>query len=77
MEFITSIVQSFNPEEVFTSLQGFLGSGYIFVVVAGILAFGLIKKLLKLITIGVVAGLVWLACSSGMVDQFLSALGMG
>lgn len=76
MDILQSFLQSFHLEEVFASLQGFLGSGYIFLVVIGFIILGAVKKLLKLLTIGVIAGLVWFACSSGMVDQLLQSLGM-
>lgn len=76
-DIITNTIQSFNPEEVFASVQGFLGSGYIFIAVAGLIAYSVIKKLLKLVVAGAVAGLVWFACSSGMADPIFSALGLG
>lgn len=76
-DIIMNTIQSFNPEEVFVSVQGFLGSGYIFIAVAGLIAYSVIKKLLKLVVVGAVAGFVWFACSSGMADSIFSALGLG
>lgn len=42
------LANSFNPQEVFSSLTEFLGSGYVGVVVVTLFAYGLMKKLFKL-----------------------------
>lgn len=76
-DIIMNAIQSFNPEEVFASAQNFLGSGYIFIAVAALIAYSAIKKLVKLIFIGIIAGLVWFACSSGMADPLFAMLGLG
>lgn len=61
---------SFNPQEVFSSLQAFLSSGYVFLAIVALLGVSLVKKLLGLIITAGVLFLIWVLCQ----DQILSAL---
>lgn len=68
---------SFNFEVVFSSLQNFLGSGYVGLAVIIMLVFGALNKLRKLLSLGIVASVVWLVCSTGLADKVLAQLGLG
>lgn len=61
---------SFNPEEVFSSLQAFLSSGYVLLGIIAILGVGLVKKLVGLLITGGVIFAIWFFCH----DQILDAL---
>lgn len=65
---IDKVITSFNPADVFASVQSFLGSGYIFIAIAAILAYGVIKALSKLVAIGAVVGIIWFLCTSGVLS---------
>lgn len=71
MEFIQNFLNSFNPTEVFSSLSGFLGSGYIFIAISVCFIFGIIRKLIKLVVFAGICYLFWLGYSSGAFDTFL------
>lgn len=58
-ELIENIVQCFSPEDVFSSVQSFLSSGYVFLGVVVILSLSIIKKIIKLFIFGALIGLVW------------------
>lgn len=72
MELIETIFGSFNPEEVFSSVKNFVGSGYVFMAVAGLVVFGIIKKLLKLLSIAVLVGTIWAAANYGLLDSIFA-----
>lgn len=61
---------SFNPQEVFSSLQSFLSSGYIFLAIVILLSVGIIKKLVGILVTAVVIGVIWLVCQ----DQIISVI---
>ena len=75
LEAVQSIIGSFNPEEVFSSAKDFLGSGYVFTAVAGLIAIGAVKKLMKLLGIAIVAGVIWAAANYGLLDGILAQVG--
>lgn len=61
---------SFNPQEVFASLQSFLGSGYALLAIVAVLSISLIKKVIGLLVIAGILFLIWFLCQ----DQILAAL---
>lgn len=61
---------SFNPQEVFSSLQSFLSSGYVFLAIVILLSIGLLKKLVGILITAVAIGIIWLLCQ----DQIMSAI---
>lgn len=76
-EIVAHIVQSFDLDVVFSSVQGFLGSGYVCIVVAVVIAHSIISKLMKLLAFGCIAMLVWFVCRAGLADPIFAALGLG
>lgn len=78
MEALTSLVNYltsiFNPTEVFSSLTSFLGSGYVVIAVVAFLAYGLVKKLVKLALFCGCVFLVWFVCTTGAADQLIDGL---
>lgn len=61
---------SFNPEEVFSSLQSFLSSGYVMLGILVLLGIGMIKKLVSLLITGGIIFAIWFFCQ----DQIMSAI---
>lgn len=61
---------SFNPQEVFTSLQTFLSSGYVALAIIVLLGIGFVKKIIGLLITGGVIFAIWFFCQ----DQIYAAL---
>lgn len=76
-DIVVRFAQSFNLEQVTSSLQGFLGSGYVGIIVLALLAYSLFIKLMKLVGFACVAVLIWLFCTSDMATPVFAALGLG
>ena len=62
------LLDKFNPQEVFSSITNFLGSGYAGMAVMALLFLGAWNKLRKLMAIGAVAAIIWLLCSTGILN---------
>ena len=76
-EIVTGLIQSFDPEQVFSSVQGFLGSGYVGIAVIAFLCYSIFTKLMKLVGFACIAILIWFLCTSGAADPVFVALGLG
>lgn len=74
LQFIEPLVSAFNPQEVFSSITNFLGSGYVGIALVALFAFSIVKKLVKLVGVAAVVGLVWLACTTGVTDQIIAQI---
>ena len=78
MEQITSIIggflSSFSLTEAFSSLPNFMGSGYIFIAVVALVAFGLVKKVVKLCVVAGCVFLIWVLCTTGGMQQILDII---
>lgn len=61
---------SFNPQEVFSSLQAFLSSGYVLLGIVVLLGIGALKKLISLLITGGIIFAIWFFCQ----DQIMEAL---
>ena len=61
---------SFNPQEVFTSLQTFLSSVYVALAIIVLLGIGFVKKIIGLLITGGVIFAIWFFCQ----DQIYAAL---
>lgn len=70
----TTILNSFNISEVFSSVQNFLSSGYIFVIFVALMLFGALNKLIKLVIAGAAIGLVWLLVTTGIQAGWFGSL---
>lgn len=70
--FIQGVISSFNPEDVFSSFSSFVGSGYIFVIIAAAVIYGVLKKVIKLLVFCGIAFVVWYLCSGGYVDGWIA-----
>lgn len=76
-DILSNLAQSFDFTVIFSSVQNFLGSGYIGIAVIAFIAYSVISKLMKLFAFGCVAALVWFICMSGMADPIFVTLGLG
>ncbi len=61
---------SFDPQEVFSSLQAFFSSGYVLLGIIVVLGIGALKKIIGLLVIGGVIFVIWFFCQ----DQIMEAL---
>lgn len=76
MDVLMNLLKSFDLNEVFSSVQGFLGSGYLGLAVIALIIYSLVKQFMKLLCFGIIAGCIWFAISSGMADPLFRALGL-
>lgn len=53
---------SFNLEEVFSTVENFLSSGYVLTAVLVVLGIGALKKIMGLLVIGAIAFGLWFLC---------------
>lgn len=58
---------SFNPQEVFSSVQSFLGSGYVLLAVIALLGVSIIKKVLGILIAAGVILLLWIFCQDSIM----------
>ena len=72
--FVEVLISKFNPADVFSSLQGFIGSGYVLIILFVMLALGIIKKITKLLFICAVSFVVWYLFTAGYLDGVLAPL---
>ena len=67
---------SFNPQEVFSSVQSFLSSGYVLLAIIAMLGVGIIKKLLSILIAGVVIGVIWFLAQDQIMAAWTELLGI-
>ena len=65
---------SFDPQEVFSSLQSFLSSGYVLLAVIALLGVGIVKKLLSIIIAGGIIFLLWFFCQDAILEAWQGVL---
>lgn len=65
---------SFDFQTVFSSVQDFFASGYVFLIFGALLALSIIKKLVKLMILAIIIGLVWAVAVSMTGGIELTAL---
>ena len=65
---------SFDLQEVFSSVQSFLSSGYVLLLVLFFLVIGSIKKIFSLLLTGAVAFALWFFCQDQIVEAFYNIL---
>lgn len=67
---------SFNPQEVFSSVQSFLSSGYVLLAIIAMLGVGIAKKLLSILIAGVVIGVIWFLAQDQIMAAWTELLGI-
>ena len=65
---------SFNPQEVFSSVQAFLSSGYVLLVVLALLGLSALKKLIGLAITGAVIFCIWFFCQDAIFEAWQGVL---
>lgn len=70
----TWLVRGFNPAEVFSSVQSFLGSGYIGIIALALITFSVMSKLLKLLGFAIILFCVYAIASSANIVDILNQL---
>lgn len=74
MQPLQSLLDAFDPREVFSSLTNFLGSGYIGIAVASILIWGIVKKVTKVLLYAVIGLIIWYLCTTGKMDVAIAVV---
>ena len=67
---------SFNPQEVFSSVQSFLSSGYILLAIVALLGVGIVKKLLSILITGLVIAVIWFLAQDQIMAAWTELLGI-
>ena len=70
-----SITLSFNPQDVFSSVQSFLSSGYVLLAVIVVLGISAIKKLIGLAIVGGIIFCIWFFCQDAIYEAWQGVLG--
>ena len=71
LESVRPLLNMFNPEEVFSSVTSFLGSGYVGIIVMAAVGIGAMQKLMKLFFIAICVSVIWLLCSTGAASAIV------
>lgn len=67
---------SFNPQEVFSSLQAFLGSGYVLLAIIVMLGISVVKKLVSILIACAVIFVIWFFCQDAIFEAWQGILGI-
>ena len=66
---------SFDPQEVFASVQSFLSSGYVLLAIIALLGVGMLKKIIGLLVSAGIIFLIWFFCQDAIYAAWSDIVG--